>query len=48
MTDVIFAPRNVFLAYLAAGWRFANNVAEPMPGAHGDYSVILERREVPA
>ena len=43
MTDIIFAPRHAFLAYLAAGWRFANGVAEPMQGAHGDYSVMLER-----
>lgn len=43
MTDIIFAPRNAFLAYLAAGWRPANGVAEPMSGAHGFWSIMLER-----
>jgi hypothetical protein len=40
---VIFAPRDGFLPYLAAGWTFANGVAQPMPGAHGAWSVMLER-----
>jgi hypothetical protein len=40
---LIFAPRSQFLAYLAAGWTFANGVAQPMPGSHGAWSVMLER-----
>jgi len=27
MTEIIFAPRSAFLAYLAAGWRFAGGIA---------------------
>ena len=40
---LIFAPRDAFLPYLAAGWRFANDIAQPMPGSHGAWSVMLER-----
>ena len=47
MTDIIFAPRHAFLAYLAAGWRFVNDVAEPMPGSHSAWSVALEREVHP-
>jgi len=45
MTDgyVIFASRYAFLAYLADGWRFVNDIAQPMPGSHGAWSVMLER-----
>jgi len=39
----IFAPLHGWLPYLAAGWRFCNGVAQPMPGAHGAWSVCLER-----
>ena len=42
-TDIIFAPRHAFLAYLAAGWRFVHGIAEQMPGSHGAWSVMLER-----
>lgn len=41
--DIIFAPRDGFLPYLAAGWRFACDIAEPMIGSHGAWSVCLER-----
>jgi len=41
--DVIYAPHDAFLGYLAAGWRFANHVAEPMPGSHGAWSVLMEQ-----
>jgi len=41
--EIIFAPLHGWLAYLAAGWTFANGVAEPMPGSHGAWSVCLER-----
>jgi hypothetical protein len=39
---VIFAPRDGFLAYLAAGWSLPF-VVQPMPGSHGAWSVMLER-----
>lgn len=32
-----------FLLYLAAGWRFAGHVVEPMIEHHGNYSVLMER-----
>ena len=41
--ETIYAPRHKFLAFLAAGWRFVNDVAEPMPGHHGTYSILMER-----
>jgi hypothetical protein len=46
-TDIIFAPLHGWLPYLAAGWRFVNGVAEPMPGSHGAWSVCLEREARP-
>jgi len=39
---VIYAPITGFLAYLADGWRL-QDVAEPMAGHHGAYSVLLWR-----
>jgi hypothetical protein len=39
---LMFAPRNQFLALLAAGWSLPF-VVEPMPGSHGAWSIILER-----
>lgn len=41
---VLFAPRDRFLALLAAGWSLPF-VVEPAPGHHGRYSIILERKD---
>jgi hypothetical protein len=40
---VWFVPLDGFLPYLATGWTFANNIAEPMPGSHGVWSILMER-----
>ena len=44
MIEVIYAPRHQFLALLVKGWRLPF-VVEPMPGSHGDHSVLMERKE---
>ncbi len=41
--DAIYAPIDGFLPYLAVGWRFADDIAEPMPAHHGHWSVLLVR-----
>lgn len=41
--EIIFASRDCFLVLLLAGWRFPGDVAEPMRGGHGEYTVILWR-----
>jgi hypothetical protein len=38
----LYAPRDRFLALLAAGWSLPF-IVEPAPGHHGHYSIILER-----
>lgn len=40
--EAIYAPVGRFLPLLAAGWRL-QDVAEPMRGHHGVYSVLLWR-----
>jgi len=42
--DYLFAPLDRWLPLLAAGWRFAGLVVEPMAGHHGRHAVLLERR----
>lgn len=41
--EVLYAPRDGFVALLADGWRFPGLVAEPMRGPHEHYSVLLVR-----
>jgi hypothetical protein len=43
-TECILAPRDAWLALLAAGWRFPEDIAQPMRGPHGAWSVLLWRR----
>ena len=43
-TECIYAPRDAWLAWLAAGWRFPEDIAQPMQGPHGRYGVFLWRR----
>lgn len=38
--EIIFAPRDHFLVYLAAGWQFCDDLAGT---SHGQWSVMLER-----
>lgn len=38
---------DLFLPYLADGWRFASWVVEPMGGPHGFWSVLMERDQSP-
>lgn len=45
-TTLIFAPRDGFLVYLAAGWTFANAIAQPAPGSHGHWSCLMSLETV--
>lgn len=40
--EFIYAPVRGFLPFLARGWRL-QDVAEPMQGHHGRYSILLWR-----
>jgi len=41
--QIIFAPLDRWLAYLASGWQFSGIVAEPMAGHHGAWAVLMWR-----
>lgn len=43
ITEFLYAPLHAWVTLLAAGWQFANMIAEPMAGTHGLYAVLLER-----
>jgi len=36
-----YVPLHQFCRYLAEGWRFVGDVAEPMAGHHGAYSRLM-------
>jgi hypothetical protein len=42
--ECVIVPRDGWLGWLAAGWRFPGDVAAPMQGPHGAWSVLLCRR----
>jgi hypothetical protein len=42
----LLAPRDRFLALLAAGWELPW-IVQPMAGPHGHYSVLLTRADAP-
>ena len=42
----IFAPRERWLAYLAAGWQLPF-VVEPAAEHHGHYAILLTRDDAP-
>jgi len=46
MTDIltIYAPVERWLALLADGWRFPDDIAQPMHGPHGAWSVFMWRQ----
>jgi hypothetical protein len=46
MRWAILAPLDGFLVHLARGWRLPFFV-EPCGGAHGAYSILLERGDAP-
>lgn len=46
MTWFIYAPINRFLMKLHAGWQLPD-VAEPMIGHHGNYSMLMWRSDEP-
>lgn len=46
VTEAVYAPRDRFLALLADGWRFPDDVAEEMAAHHGHWSVLLVREEM--
>jgi len=41
--EAVLAPRDRFLALLAEGWRFPDDVADEAVGHHGYWSVCLVR-----
>ena len=43
VADIMLVPIGRFLPYLAIGWRFIDDIAEPVIGHHGAYSVMLMR-----
>lgn len=41
--EVQFVAIDRSLIHLAQGWRFSDDIAQPMPGNHGNFSVLMER-----
>lgn len=42
ITEAIYCPLDSWLVMLVDGWLLPNPV-EPMPGRHGDHSILLTR-----
>jgi len=43
MTYCRYVPIRRFLPWLASGWRFSCDIAEPMMGNHGHYACLMVR-----
>jgi hypothetical protein len=39
----LFAPLGGFLLLLLAGWRFPDDIAQPLLGHHAAYGCLMER-----
>lgn len=41
--EALYVPLDRFLLYLAAGWRFDGDVAEPIDAHHGAHACLMVR-----